>query len=674
MLAKNDYKMIEPVRKLFAKSGNPAARLHAAATLSALGSHPVAADVEHQKTKMPAPEFKEDLMKEMLIADRHPAVRALGVAFGKGDWLLHSSRERLLSDPDPRVCMQLAYSLGESSSPQAGEFLGRLFTDHQKDRYITAAVLSSVHAKNWSSFFTTVLRKNAVTADVQLNVIKLVTALGNADDKVNFLLNWIEDHKGKSRQEELAMLASLLENFTIAKSSLAEWSLASQDAGKQARLAKFTELMRTARTVLADPKAASDEKILAIQVLGRDPTRWEEDGKQLTPLLLPQVEERLQMAAVHSLGKMMDMRTPGLLLKPWKGYSPTVRMEVLKIVLSRPAWTRTLMDALESKGVLATELDTVRRQQLLQHQDADIRHRAEKLMAAASDANRSKVVMHYVGAVPTQGNADLGKKIFAKHCAACHQLAGVGQQVGPDLASVPDKSLEGLLTAILDPNRVVEARYVNYLAVTKSGLHLSGVLFGETSTTITLVAADGKKHEMLRQDLDELASTGKSPMPEGFEKEIPPRDMADLIAFLRAGLTSASPKAFAGNRPDLVKPDDKGVLKLLPQNGAIFGKTLILEQQYGNLGHWSSADDHAVWALDVPAAGVYAVELEWACADDSSGNVFSLQAGAKKLTHKVAGTGTWDDYKLIWFGTIELPQGRVEVSMRAQTPLRGALD
>src|SRR5207245_1433271 len=201
--------------------------------------------------------------------------------------------------------------------------------------------------------------------------------------------------------------------------------------------------------------------------------------------------------------------------------------------------------------------------------NGQLRQRAEKLLAAAANPDRNKIVMHYMQTIPPQGDAELGKKLFAKHCAACHQLGGIGQQVGPDLASVPDKSTEGLLTAILDPNRVVEARYVNYLATTKTGLTLSGVLFGETTTSITLVAADGKKHELLRRDLDELASTGKSPMPEGLEKEIPPRDMADLIAYLRAGIPGAGPKQFEGNRPELVRPDAKGVLRLLPKNGAI---------------------------------------------------------------------------------------------------------
>src|SRR4029077_19276397 len=132
-------------------------------------------------------------------------------------------------------------------------------------------------------------------------------------------------------------------------------------------------------------------------------------------------------------------------------------------------------------------------------------------------------------------------------------------------------------------------------------------------------------------------------------------EMADLLAFLRAGIPDKKPKQLEGNLPEPVKPDAKGVMKLLPRNGAIFGKTLILEKEHGNLGYWSSEDDHVIWTLDVPAAGTYAVELEWACADDSAGNTLVLQAGSKKLIAKVAGTGTWDDYRVNWIATVELP-------------------
>src|SRR5438477_12956803 len=109
-----------------------------------------------------------------------------------------------------------------------------------------------------------------------------------------------------------------------------------------------------------------------------------------------------------------------------------------------------------------------------------------------------------------QADVTRGAAVFAKNCATCHRLGNVGHDVGPDLASVGDKSPEGLLTAILDPNRSVEARYINYMAVTKNGLTMTGVLASETGNSVTLLGADGKQQVILRTDLEELVSSNKS--------------------------------------------------------------------------------------------------------------------------------------------------------------------
>jgi putative heme-binding domain-containing protein len=246
----------------------------------------------------------------------------------------------------------------------------------------------------------------------------------------------------------------------------------------------------------------------------------------------------------------------------------------------------------------------------------------------------------------------------------------VGHDVGPDLAALADKPADYFLVAILDPNRAVEPRYISYLVDLKSGRQLTGMLASETGTSITLVGPDGKARTVLRSRVERLVSTGKSLMPEGLEKDLSPRDLADLIAWLRS---ARKPKSFPGNRPALVKPDSEGVLKLLASNAEVYGPSLVLEKQYGNLGYWTSADDRAVWQVEVPRAGKYVVWLEYACDPGAAGNAFALEAGEAKVTGKVAGTGRWDVYKRARVGVLALGPGRQQVVMRAAGPLKGAL-
>ncbi len=49
---------------------------------------------------------------------------------------------------------------------------------------------------------------------------------------------------------------------------------------------------------------------------------------------------------------------------------------------------------------------------------------------------------------------------------------------------------------------------------------------------MTLKVREGVEQTILRRNIVEIASTGKSLMPEGLEKTVGPQEMADLLAFL----------------------------------------------------------------------------------------------------------------------------------------------
>jgi hypothetical protein len=148
--------------------------------------------------------------------------------------------------------------------------------------------------------------------------------------------------------------------------------------------------------------------------------------------------------------------------------------------------------------------------------------------------------------------------------------------------------------------------------------------------------------------------------------------MADLLAFVRAAVPPPKRKTFAGNQPELVRADSKGVLLLTAKNAEIYGKSLVFEKKYGNLGYWNSDDDHATWTVEVPRTGRYAVWLDWACADSSAGKLFLLDAGANQLTGKVAGTGTWDTYQQAQVGEIVLAAGTQRLTFRAAKKLNAS--
>ena len=96
------------------------------------------------------------------------------------------------------------------------------------------------------------------------------------------------------------------------------------------------------------------------------------------------------------------------------------------------------------------------------------------------------------------------------------------------------KTREQLLADILNPNGAIDGNYLNYVVSTKSGQVLGGLIAAESASSLTLKRAEGQTDVVLRQDIDEIRSTGASLMPEGLEKNVTHvEEMSDLISFLK---------------------------------------------------------------------------------------------------------------------------------------------
>lgn len=506
------------------KSTSPVARLHAMY-------------VHEADRGWGLPELRE------LASDAHPAIRKNCLALLREGFAIRFEESLLqlwAADVHPQVRQQLAYSLSERGMGDAR--LAKMLVRSAGEPYIFAAALSSLNKDNWETTFADVLAQKEIPGTLYAPLLRMAKAVGGPRDAAKLFARRLGSDKNAPLSQQLADAAELVElmekEFSPARKILED--LAERDPeGTLARLRKAHE---TAVKITEDPKSPLAEKSMALPLLGHGLGDDRKDFKLLAGFLNPRTPDDLQSAVVRQLGRNSDPRSPLILIAPWKGYSPALRNQVLDTLFTRPLWTKMTLDAIKKKEIPAQEIDAVRRQRLLQHKDAQVRAAAAKIFDAASDPERGKVVDLYWVQLPEKTDVARGAKLFAKSCATCHKLGGVGNDVGPDLASVGDKSVQGLLTAILDPNRAVEPRFINYSATTKAGLTFSGIVQSETSTSITLVSADGKKQQLLRNEIDELASTGKSLMPDGLEKDLSPRDIADIIAFVRGNAAASKSK------------------------------------------------------------------------------------------------------------------------------------
>ncbi|MEX0678781.1 MAG: PVC-type heme-binding CxxCH protein [Pirellulales bacterium] len=646
---RNDKSAIEPLRKLAAESKRPVCRAQALWTLELLGA-------------------TEPGRIAAAMKDAHPGVRRHAVQIAEAH-LAQSPRlgEAILAlhdDSDAQVQLQRAYTLGEWKDPRAGAALGELALGFRDDRFMTAAVLSSVNRENLGEVVAKVLAVKP-PAEPPADLLEQLVGLTSAYDDERSLAATLQKigrpSDGKYAAWQLTALAGLLDALDRRDRSWEKYD-------PQKALSKMFDF---ARATVADESAPEELRLRAVRLLGRSVRGREADIHSLVALLVPQSSGALQTAAVAALARQKTDEVPEALLAGWRGHGPELRSQVLDVMLSRPKWTLALLSGIELGRVPGGDVDAARRQRLARSDDEQIKTLAAKLLAGAIEANRQQVLEQNSSVLEMTGDAEAGAAVFAKRCAVCHRLRGAGNEVGSNLASLSDYSPQVLLTAILDPNRAVEAKFLDFLAVTSSGLSYTGLLANETGNSVTLLGQEGKQQTILRSELEALQATGKSLMPEGLEKDLSQHDLANVIAYLRG--SGAPRKVFEANSPQLLTPTTDGTLQLYPTNCEIYGPTIVMEPLYKNLGKWQSENDRAVWNVELEKPGRFVMFLNYARLDGDAGNTWLLESGDKKLSGKVESTGSIDRYQEIRAGQIELPAGAAQIVFRSDGPIKGNL-
>jgi putative membrane-bound dehydrogenase-like protein len=649
LIWKNDKAAISPLEKLARESANPLARLYALCTLGGLGG---------LKT-----EAVSAALSDADLGVRRHAVR-LAEPHLSTDPALAEEVLKLADDPDAQVRLQVAYTLGAWPDRRAAEALAKLARGAARDPILTSAVMSSLTADNLPAVVAVVTdRKAGTDPPPQLVRDLLATAAGVDGGKPlpGLLAALVKPDAGKFRPWQLAAAAGALDSLQRQGKG---WDNLPEDTR-----AALAPVVAFARSIAEKEDAPEADARAAVPLLARDPADRAADVRRLAGLLAPTRPASVQAAAVTALARIVDPAVPPALVAAWPEATPAVRGRILDALYARPAWHPDLLAALESGKLPAGQVDAPLRFRLAHHPDPAVRGRAEKIFEA-SNPDRRKVIADYEPALTLAGDRAKGKAVFAKVCAACHVLEGVGAAVGPDLSALANKSPRYLLGEILDPNRNLDSRYVEYQAQLKDGRTVTGILASETATGITLRGQQGKDETVLRSDLDRLVGTSKSLMPEGLEKDVPKQDMADLLAYLTAAEPPA--KKFPGNDPAEVAVAGGG-LTLPATRAFIHGEQIVFEPQFKNLGYWSGPQDHAVWKVKLDRPAAFDVYLDYACADDSAGNHFALDGADPTLRGTVATTGGWDRYKLVKLGTVKLPAGAGRLTFRPDGPVKGAI-
>jgi putative heme-binding domain-containing protein len=290
--------------------------------------------------------------------------------------------------------------------------------------------------------------------------------------------------------------------------------------------------------VLEQSNALSEDRVSAVEDLSLD--KFDHQRELLEQLLSPQESAAIHAAVLATMGQFDSPDVAALILSHYGQLSPTERAAATEVLLRRGPWALALAQYLAQGNVPINTLDPSHIARLQNYPSAKVREIVRKLRGQGVAKDRQKVFQEYKDGGVLNGGGDpaQGKLVFQKNCATCHEIGGVGHPVGPNLASMVNRGAESVLFNVLAPNAEVDPRFMEYVVATADGQVISGVVVGETPTAVTLRGPENKTITVLRVDIDDIHSTGKSLMPEGLEKVIDKKSMVNLIGFLQQAAAS----------------------------------------------------------------------------------------------------------------------------------------
>jgi putative heme-binding domain-containing protein len=261
----------------------------------------------------------------------------------------------------------------------------------------------------------------------------------------------------------------------------------------------------------------------------------------------PQLEASLQTAVLNGLGRFDAHAVATAILQSFSRLPATAQAQAITLLTQRPAWSRQLIQAVQTGQVPASAVGANHLRTLLASRDPELVELVQKqwgTVRSERNPQREQVlrVMREQLAVAA-GDSIRGQAIFHKVCGQCHKIHGTGQEVGPDITSNGRASYDQLLSNVFDPSLVIGPAYQAVTVITADGRVLTGLLAEDSEQRIVLKTQGGKIEAIPRGDVEEVAQSKLSLMPENLEQQLQPHEIADLFAFLTLDKPPQDPEA-----------------------------------------------------------------------------------------------------------------------------------
>ncbi len=432
----------------------------------------------------------------------------------------------LANDPELLVRYQTAFSLGGMTGTAREAALARLAVRDGADPYVRFAIHTALETGAGAVLALLAGDAEALKSEGGRQLVQVLAAQIGRQQKsedIAVLLRLLPQLKNAAASQLILSALALPPDSPLAT------QIAAATGGKSSEI--LAGLLADARRLAGDGEAATAQRVESVFRLQLG--RFESERELLARLLSPDQPAEVQQAVVRTLGSFDEPQVAELLIAAWPYLSPSLRQRAGDLFLTRTVWTAAWLEAVEQKQIPPGDIAPGHWQSLTTQGDPALRERASRL-AEAVRGNRQEVLQRYQVALEMEGDAARGAQVFKKSCSTCHQAAGVGFAIGPNLAAMRNRGPAAILANVLAPNAEVNPQFITYIVVTKDGRSVTGVIAEETAAGVTLQRAENARDHVLRIDIEEMRSTGLSLMPEGVERDIDVQAMADLLAYLRA--------------------------------------------------------------------------------------------------------------------------------------------
>ncbi len=286
-------------------------------------------------------------------------------------------------------------------------------------------------------------------------------------------------------------------------------------------------------SIVRDAKQKMDTRVAALRSL------VDARAEGIEELCLTSLPTRyLNAVAIQGLIRSEDPRIGTKILKNFRNFAPLDRPAALAVLASRTAWSKALIEEVQSGSIAREEISPFLAKQIANLGDPELTERLTQVWGSVRSSNSERQVQisawkqRLTSEVLKSADIERGRLIFKQQCASCHRFFGEGRMIGPDLTGSQRSNLDYLLDNIVDPSGVVTADFRTSIVLMEDGRVLTGLILERNERTITLATATDTTR-IPSDEVSEIKESANSLMPEGMLQSLPPNDVRDLFGYLQ---------------------------------------------------------------------------------------------------------------------------------------------